>query len=99
MLTFKDGMIVDYGCGGCGSQEAGKAYVKEHLLQGRDTLPMGEFAIGSNTLAYAIARDMDLVPRMPILLAEKMGPILPWVIPALPGERTRRSITCTTTRK
>lgn len=74
MLTFKDGMIVEYGCGGCGSQEAGKAYVKEHLLQGRETLPMGEFAIGSNTLAYAIARDMDLVPRMPILLAEKMGP-------------------------
>lgn len=74
MLTFKDGMIVDYGCGGCGSAEAGRAYVKEHLLQGRDTLPMGEFAIGSNTLAYAIARDMDLVPRMPILLAEKMGP-------------------------
>lgn len=74
ILTFQDGMITAYGCGGCGSQEAGRAYVKEHLLQGRDTLPMGEFAIGTNTLAYAIARDMDLVPRMPILLAEKMGP-------------------------
>lgn len=74
VLKFADGMITDYTCGGCGSQEAARAYVREHLLQGHDTLPMGEFAIGSNTLAYAIVRDMDLVPRMPILLAEKMGP-------------------------
>lgn len=73
-LRFEDGMIVDYGCSGFDTVEQQRAYVKEHLLQGHDTLPMGEFAIGSNTLAYAIARDMDLVPRMPILLAEKMGP-------------------------
>lgn len=73
-LRFEDGLVTDYGCGGCGDAAAGRAYVREHLLQGRDTLPMGEFAIGSNTLAYAIVRDMDLLPRMPILLAEKMGP-------------------------
>lgn len=74
LLTFADGMITAYSCDCGGGAEAGRAYVREHLLQGRETLPMGEFAIGSNTLAYAIARDMDLVPRMPILLAEKMGP-------------------------
>ena len=74
ILRFRDGMMVSYDCGGCRDAAAGRAYVQEHLLQGRETLPMGEFAIGSNTLAYAIARDMDLVPRMPILLAEKMGP-------------------------
>ena len=73
-LRFKDGCVVDYSCGGFDDVESKRAYVKEHLLQGHDSLPMGEFAIGSNTLAYAIARDMDLVPRMPILLAEKMGP-------------------------
>jgi len=73
-LRFEGGMVVDYSCGGCESEAAGRAYVREHLLAGRDTLPMGEFAIGSNTLAYAIARDMNLVSRMPILLAEKMGP-------------------------
>ena len=74
VLEFENGMITNYGCGNCGSVEAGRAYVKEHLLQGRDTLPMGEFAIGTNTLAYAIVRDMNLLDRMPILLAEKMGP-------------------------
>ena len=73
-LTFKDGYVVDYSCGGFDDEETQRAYVKEHLLQGHETLTMGEFAIGSNTLAYAIARDMDLVSRMPILLAEKMGP-------------------------
>ena len=74
ILCFRNGMITSYRCGGCSSEAAGRAYVREHLLQGHDTLPIGEFAIGSNTLAYAIARDMDLVSRMPILLAEKMGP-------------------------
>ena len=74
VLEFQNGMITDYGCGNCGSTEAGRAYVKEHLLQGRETLPMGEFAIGTNTLAYAIVRDRNLMDRMPILLAEKMGP-------------------------
>ncbi|MEG0765940.1 MAG: aminopeptidase, partial [Pseudoflavonifractor sp.] len=74
MLRFADGMVTEYGCGGYGDAAAGQAYVKEHLLQGNESLPMGEFAIGSNTLAYAIARDLKLVSRMPILLAEKMGP-------------------------
>lgn len=74
ILRFENGLVADYGCGGCRDEAAGRAYVREHLLQGHGTLPMGEFAIGSNTLAYAIARDMDLLSRMPILLAEKMGP-------------------------
>lgn len=74
VLRFENGFVTDCGCGGCPDEAAGRAYVREHLFQGHGTLPMGEFAIGSNTLAYAIARDMDLLPRMPILLAEKMGP-------------------------
>lgn len=74
VLRFRDGMVVDYGCGNFDDPLEGRAYVREHLFQNHETLPMGEFAIGSNTLAYAIARDMDLMPRMPILLAEKMGP-------------------------
>ncbi len=74
LLSFEDGMMTAYGCGNFTEEEQGRAYVKEHLLQNHETLPMGEFAIGSNTLAYAIARDMNLVSRMPILLAEKMGP-------------------------
>ena len=39
-----------------------------------ETLPMGEFAIGTNTTAYRMARDFDIADKLPILIAEKTGP-------------------------
>ena len=39
-----------------------------------ETLPMGEFAIGTNTAAYMAARRYEISSRLPILIAEKMGP-------------------------
>ena len=38
------------------------------------TLPMGEFAIGTNTVAYRMARDYKIEDKLPILIAEKTGP-------------------------
>ena len=35
---------------------------------------MGEFAIGTNTTAYAMARKFDITQLMPILIMEKTGP-------------------------
>ena len=35
---------------------------------------MGEFAIGTNTLAYAIAKKHAIFRKLPILIAEKTGP-------------------------
>ena len=35
---------------------------------------MGEFAIGTNTTAYAVAQKYQIPDRLPILIAEKMGP-------------------------
>lgn len=35
---------------------------------------MGEFAIGTNTTAYRMARVYDIAAKMPILIAEKTGP-------------------------
>ena len=35
---------------------------------------MGEFAIGTNTTAYAVARRFSIGDKLPILIAEKMGP-------------------------
>ena len=43
---------------------------------------MGEFAIGTNTTAYAMARKFDITQLMPILIMEKTGRILPLAIPA-----------------
>ncbi len=73
-LEFKDGMITDYGCDNFEDKEAGKRFVKENLMINRDTLPIGEFAIGTNTTAYVIANKYDIVYKLPILIVEKMGP-------------------------
>ena len=35
---------------------------------------MGEFAIGTNTTAYCMARKYDIAAKLPILIAEKTGP-------------------------
>lgn len=73
-LTFEDGKIADYTCDNYPDTEKNKAYIKENLLGGRDTLPIGEFAIGTNTTAYVMAKKYDIVYKLPILIVEKMGP-------------------------
>lgn len=73
-ITFKDGCISDYTCKNFDREEANKAYIKENLMKGHDTLPMGEFAIGTNTTAYVVGRKYNIIPVMPILIVEKMGP-------------------------
>lgn len=73
-ITFADGMITDYTCSNYGDEDADRTYIKENLLGGRDTLPIGEFAIGTNTTAYVVANKYDIVYKLPILIVEKMGP-------------------------
>ncbi len=74
LLTFEDGKIVDYTCDNFDSPEENRAYIKENVLFNRDTLPIGEFAIGTNTTAYVMANAYDIVYKLPILIVEKMGP-------------------------
>ncbi|WP_148410177.1 aminopeptidase [Murimonas intestini] len=73
-VTLKDGMITDYTCGNFDSEEKNRKYVRENVLYHHDTLPLGEFAIGTNTTAYAAARKYGIADKLPILIAEKMGP-------------------------
>ena len=73
-LTFEDGRITDYTCDNYMDDISDKKYIKENLLGGRDTLPIGEFAIGTNTTAYVMANKYDIVYKLPILIVEKMGP-------------------------
>ncbi|WP_123610160.1 aminopeptidase [Mobilisporobacter senegalensis] len=73
-LTFEDGKIKEYTCGNFGDEEANRNFVKENLMYNRDTLPLGEFAIGTNTTAYVMARKYDIADKLPILIAEKTGP-------------------------
>ena len=73
-IDFVDGMIVDYTCTNFESEEENKKYVQENILYRHETLPMGEFAIGTNTTAYKMAREYDIAAKLPILIAEKTGP-------------------------
>ena len=52
----------------------GRALVKQVIMRNHDWLPLGEFAIGTNTTAYAMARRFSIGDKLPILIAEKMGP-------------------------
>lgn len=74
LLTFEDGKITDYTCDNFESEEENRAYIKENVLYNRETLPIGEFAIGTNTTAYVMANAYDIVYKLPILIVEKMGP-------------------------
>lgn len=73
-ISFKNGKVNSYECENFPSEDANKKYIRENILYHHDSLPMGEFAIGTNTTAYVAARKYDIQEKMPILIAEKMGP-------------------------
>lgn len=73
-LHFADGQVTDYSCENTPNSEYNRQYVFENLLQSTNHVPMGELAIGTNTLAYQTANTYGIYNRLPILLAEKMGP-------------------------
>ena len=73
-IDFEDGMIRDYTCTNFEKEEECRKYIKENVLMNHETLPMGEFAIGTNTTAYRVAREYGIEAKLPILIAEKTGP-------------------------
>ena len=73
-IDFADGMITDYTCTNFPTEEENKKYIRDNILMHHETLPMGEFAIGTNTTAYRMARVYDIAAKLPILIAEKTGP-------------------------
>lgn len=73
-LHFKDGCVTDYSCRNFASEEENRRYIEENILFHHKTLPMGEFAIGTNTTAYAMIRRYGIGAKMDILIAEKTGP-------------------------
>ncbi len=73
-LCFKEGMVSDYSCANFDDPQKGRKLVESQIMHHHDTLPMGEFAIGTNTAAYVMGRKYDIEDRMDILIAEKTGP-------------------------
>ena len=73
-IDFEDGMTAGYSCSNFDSEEKNSAYIKANVLFHHDSLPLGEFAIGTNTTAYMTAKKYDIANLFPILIAEKTGP-------------------------
>ena len=73
-IWFKDGRIASYSCRNFETEEENQKYIEDNILFHHPTLPMGEFAIGTNTTAYVVAGKYRIADKLPILIAEKMGP-------------------------
>lgn len=87
-LTFEDGRVVSADCDNFTerlpldagrearqeAKEAGRRLIQQQIMNNHERLPLGEFAIGTNTTAYAVAERYGILDRLPILIVEKMGP-------------------------
>lgn len=73
-ISIKDGMVSDYSCGNFETLEENRKYISDNVLFHHESLPLGEFAIGTNTTAFVAARKYQIEDKLPILIAEKTGP-------------------------
>lgn len=73
-IEVRDGMVADYSCTNFEREEDNRRYIEENILFHHPTVPLGEFAIGTNTTAYRMAKTYNIASKLPILIAEKMGP-------------------------
>jgi len=67
-------MMDQYTCKNFDTEEENQRYILDNLTHPHKTLPLGEFAIGTNTTAYVMAKKYDIEKIIPILIGEKMGP-------------------------
>ncbi len=76
-LTFKDGKKSQIIRVTTSDEAENRKYIYDNVLKNHETLsPLGEFAIGTNTIAYVVRENMALKHWMPILIAEKTHHIL-----------------------
>ena len=73
-LVFDCGQVIDYTCSNFESEEENRKYIEDNILYHHPKIAMGEFAIGTNTTAYVAAQKYQIADKLPILIAEKMGP-------------------------
>ena len=73
-LVFDCGQVIDYTCSNFKTEEENRKYIEDNILHHHPKIPMGEFAIGTNTTAYVAALKYGIADKFPILIAEKMGP-------------------------
>ncbi len=73
-IEFNDGVTGKFTCSNGDDEQGNINFVSENLMKQHKSLPMGEFAIGTNTAAYAMGKKYGISGKLPILIAEKTGP-------------------------
>ena len=73
-ILFEEGYVTAYTCKNFQKEEENKKYIRDNVLFHHESLPIGEFAIGTNTRAYVMAEKFGIANKLPILIAEKTGP-------------------------
>lgn len=73
-INFENGMTGEYSCTNYEDKKDNISYIENNLMAHHKKLPMGEFAIGTNTAAYNLGKKYNISGKLPILIAEKTGP-------------------------
>jgi aminopeptidase len=73
-IHFTNGVADKWSCGDFADRQEGELFIVNTLFAPHNTLPIGEFAIGTNTGAYAFVERFKIRKLLPTLLIEKMGP-------------------------
>ncbi len=73
-MVFRNGEAVEWSCTNFDDPEEGRKYIHENIFFPHDSLPMGEFAVGTNTVAYAMGVKYGIMGLLPVLILEKTGP-------------------------
>lgn len=73
-VWFENGKTTKLSCENFATEEENQTFLSENLLRHHDSLPMGEFAIGTNTTAFVMGEKFNIGAKLPILIAEKTGP-------------------------
>ncbi|MBP3609985.1 MAG: aminopeptidase [Lachnospiraceae bacterium] len=73
-VWFENGKTTKLSCENFATEEENQNFLSENLLHHHEWLPLGEFAIGTNTTAFVMGEKFDIAAKLPILIAEKTGP-------------------------
>ncbi len=73
-IWFEDGKTVNLSCENFETEKENQEFLSENLLFHHEWLPLGEFAIGTNTTAFVMGEKYNIASKLPVLIAEKTGP-------------------------
>ena len=73
-IKVENGFAVEYSCENSGNAEEDHKLMEEIIFHHRDRLPLGEFALGTNTYAYKVAKEDGILHQLHTLIYEKLGP-------------------------